>query len=209
LAKNGVPLQFEMLYESKAVEPELTIYQEDLRKVGININLRLVTPETLFQLVSNRNFEIVDAAWSGMLFPNPETQWISLFADQNDNNNITGFENARVDQICAAYDKMFNEQERVKAMREVDKILTNDYQYALQWYDPAIRIAYWNKFGIPQGYLPRTSDALSELTMWWIDPARDAAVQKAMRDTSAKLKVEPDEDHYWDDYAKTHPFAQQ
>ena len=32
LVKNGVPLQFEMLYESKTVEPELTVYQEDLRK---------------------------------------------------------------------------------------------------------------------------------------------------------------------------------
>lgn len=209
LTKNGVPLQFEMLYESKAVEPELTIYQEDLRKVGINITLRLVTPETLFQLVSNRTFEIVDMGWSGLLFPNPETQWLSSLADQNNNNNITGFKNARVDQICAAYDKMFNVPDRIKAMREVDKIITNDYQYALQWYDPAIRIAYWNKFGVPQGYFPRTSDALSELTMWWIDPAKDAALQKAMRDTSAKLQAGPDEDHYWDDYGKTHPFAQQ
>jgi microcin C transport system substrate-binding protein len=209
LVKNGAPLQLEMLYESQAVEPELTIYQEDLRKVGITVNLRLVTPETLFQLISNRNFQLVDMGWSGLIFPNPETQWLSSLADQNNNNNITGFKNPRVDQICTAYDKMFSVPERIKAMREVDKIITNDYQYALEWYDPAIRIAYWNKFGTPQGYFPRTSDSLSELTMWWVDPARDAAVQKAMRDTSAKLEVGPTEDHYWDDYAKTHPFAQQ
>jgi len=209
LVKNGVPLQLELLYDSKASEPELTIYQEDLRKVGININLRLVTFETQFQLISNRNFQIASLAWGGLIFPNPETQWLSSLADQNNNNNVTGFKNQRVDQICAAYDKMFNVPERIKAMRDIDKIVADDYQYALEWYDPAIRIAYWNKFGAPQGYFPRTADALSELTTWWIDPAKDAALQKAMRNSSAKLEVGSDEDHYWDEYGKTHPFAQQ
>ena len=52
--KNGTPLQIELLYDNKANEPELTIYQEDLRKVGVNLNLRLVTYETLFQLENNR-----------------------------------------------------------------------------------------------------------------------------------------------------------
>ena len=208
LVKNGVPLQIEMLYDSKAMEPELTIYQEDLRKIGINVNLRLVTPETLFQLISNRTFEVVDIAWGGLLFPNPETQWLSSLADQNNNNNITGFKNARVDQICAAYDKMFDVKQRISAMREVDGIIAKDYQYTLQWYDPAIRIAYWNKFGIPQGYLLRTGDAYTELSMWWIDPAKDAALRRAIRDASVKLEVGSTEDHYWDEYAKTHPFTQ-
>jgi microcin C transport system substrate-binding protein len=209
IVKNGVPLQFEVIYDSKVLEPELTIYQEDLRKLGIGVNLRLVTFETQVQLLDNHNFEMADLALSGLLFPNPETQWISSFADTNNNNNVTGFKNARVDQICAAYDKMFDVKERISALRELDGILAKDYQYVLQWYDPATRIAYWNKFGIPQGYLLRTSDAYSELTMWWINPAKDAALQKAMRDSSVKLEVGPNEDHYWEDYGKTHPFAQQ
>jgi microcin C transport system substrate-binding protein len=209
LVKNGAPLQIELLYESKVNEPELTIYQEDLRKIGINVNLRLVTFETLFQLISNRSFEMADMSWSGLLFPNPETQWLSSLADQNNNNNITGFKNPRVDQICAAYDKMFDVKARISAMREVDGIIAKDYQYALEWYDPAIRIAYWNKFGIPQGYFQRTSDAYTELVMWWIDPAKDATLQKAMHDSSVKLDIGPSEDHYWEDYGKTHPFAPQ
>ena len=36
----------------------------------------------------------------------------------------------------------------------------------------------------------------------------DAELQKALRDSSVKLEVGPDEDHYWEDYAKTHPFTQ-
>ena len=120
-----------MLYDNKNDEPEITVYQEDLRKVGININLRLVTPETLFQLVSNRQFQMVQIAWGGLAFPNPETSFRSSLADSNNNNNITGFKNVRVDQLCDAYDKMFDVKDRIKAIREIDGILANDYQYAL------------------------------------------------------------------------------
>ena len=41
-------------------EPHLTIYQEDLRKVGITLNLRLVTFETHFKLIEQRQFDMVD-----------------------------------------------------------------------------------------------------------------------------------------------------
>jgi microcin C transport system substrate-binding protein len=208
LVKNGIALQIELLYDNKANEPELTIYQEDLRKVGINLNLRLVTYETLFQLVNNRGFQMARMGWAVPLFPNPETQWLSSLADQNNNTNITGFKNARVDQLCAAYDKMFDVKERVRVLQEIDGIVANDYQYALQWYSPSIRIAYWNKFGTPPGILYRTSDYYSILQTLWIDPAKDAALQRALRDSSVKLEVGPTEDHYWDEYGKTHPFTQ-
>ena len=97
----------------------------------------------------------------------------------------------RVDQLCAAYDKMFNVKDRIKAIQEVDGILANDHQYALHWYAPYIRLAFWNKFGAPQGYLPRTGDSSGMQQMWWADSAKDAQLQKALRDTSVKLAVGP------------------
>ncbi len=129
-------------------------------------------------------------------------------ADVNNTNNITGFKNARVDQLDEAYDKMFDVKQRIRAIQEIDGILANDYQYILEWYDPAIRIAYWNKFGTPPGYFLRTGDAFTTVPMWWVDPDKDAALQKALRDPSVKLDVGPSEDHYWDEYGKTHPFTQ-
>ncbi len=75
LVKNGVPLEIEVLYYNKNNEPELTIYQEDLRKIGINLNLRLVTYETQFQYISERKFQMALLAWGGLLFPNPETSF--------------------------------------------------------------------------------------------------------------------------------------
>ncbi|MCH8266440.1 MAG: ABC transporter substrate-binding protein [Acidobacteria bacterium] len=203
LVKNGAPLQIELLYASRTFEPHLTIYQEDLRKIGISLNLRLITGETLFQLVNERRFQMTQMGWGALLFPNPETSWHSSLADVDNTNNITGFKNARVDELCEAYDKMFDVEERVRALREIDGILANAYPYALQWNAPYSRLVYWNKFGTPPGYLSRTGDYFGSGTgpglpqMWWIDPAKDAKLQQALRDPSLKLEVGPTEDRYW------------
>ena len=204
LVKNGQPLQIEMLYDTKTWESRMTIYQEELRKVGITLNLRFVTPETSFALIMDRRFEMHLQAWGGLLFPNPETSWHSSLADPDNTNNVTGFKNARVDELCKQYDLAFDVQQRIRIIREIDGILANDYQYALHWYSDYIfpRPAYWNKFGTPPGYASRIGDYYAIYTMWWLDPDKDAKLQQALRDLSIKLEVGPTEDHYWDEYAK-------
>ncbi len=208
LVKNGQPFDLEIIYTAKSLEPFLTVYQEDLRRVGINVNLRLLTQETQFQLISDRRFEMTVMAWSSLLFPNPETQFNSKLADENNNNNITGFKNARVDELCKEYDRMFNVADRIRAIREIDGILANEYHYVLWWYGPFTRIIYWNKFGTPQGYFSRTGDSMGAGNgpgipqLWWIDPAKQSKLEQALRDPSIKLDVGPDEDRYWLQVAK-------
>jgi microcin C transport system substrate-binding protein len=202
LTKGGNPLQIEVLYTTKTFEPHLTVYQEDLRKVGITLNLRLITPETQFQMVNERHFQMAIMAWTGQIFPDLESQWHSTLADVNNTNNITGFKNARVDEILAAYDKMFDVQDRIRAVREMDGILANAYEYILLWDAPYTRIIYWNKFGTPPGYVTRTGDYYGIYQLWWADPGKDSQLQAALRNQSLKLDVGPTDDRYWLDYEK-------
>jgi microcin C transport system substrate-binding protein len=208
LVKNGVPLQVELLYRNKINEPELTVYQEDLRKVGIGLNLRLLTFETEIQIVDQRKFQMAHLAWGGLLFPNPETEWQSSLADVDNSNNVTGFKSARVDQLLAEYDKAFEVKDRIRIIREIDGIVANSYNYMLHWTAPFTRIAFWNKFGTPPGYLARTGDSYTAHSLWWVDPNKDAKLQNALRNSSVKLDVGTTDDHYWDDYAKDHPAKQ-
>lgn len=208
LLKDGQPFQIELLYTSKILEPFLTVYQEDLRKVGINVNLRLVTGETQFQLISDHRFEMTLVGWGGLLFPNPETSFDSKLADETNNNNVTGFKNARVDELDKQYDKTFNVADRIRIIREIDGILANEYHYILWWYGPFTRVIFWNKFGTPKGYFSRSGDYSGAGTgpgipqLWWIDPAKQSKLEQALRDSSVKLEVGPDEDRYWLDVAK-------
>jgi microcin C transport system substrate-binding protein len=206
LVKNGQPLSIEVLYASKGMETWMTVYQEELRKVGIALNLRLVTPETLFKLVMDRNFSLVSMGWGSLIFPNPETSFESSLADVPNNNNITGFKDARVDALLKQYDQEFDSRKRAAIIRDIDGIVANSYQYILGWDAPFQRIAYWNRFGQPEGYLRRVGDQFNpsdyrDITnLWWIDPKKDAELKRAMGDDSVKLPVGETEVRYWQQY---------
>ena len=211
LTKNGQPLQIELLYDDKGHERWLTIYQNDLRKVGITMNLRLVSPETQFKMQMQRQFELVFGGWGvGSVFPNPRPEYHSSTADPQNTNNISGFKNKRVDEICDQYDVEFDAAKRVAMIRELDGILTSQYHYILEWSQPAQRFAYWNRFGMPQGTFSRVGDFTGSLApgipqVWWVDPARAQRLDQAQRDSSTKLETPPVEDRYWEEYGKTQP----
>jgi microcin C transport system substrate-binding protein len=204
LTKGGQPLNIELLYGSKTYEAAYTTYQEDLRKVGISLNLRFVTPETLYQLVGDRKFDLVELAWGGLTFPNPETSYASSLADQNSTNNITGVKNKRIDELLPIYDKEFDAKKRIAIIREIDGILAKEHHYILLWAPPYRRLAFWNKFGMPQGSLTRMGDSSDIPSLWWYDPQQAAALTAAIRDNKT-MPVGQTEVKYWEEYAKQHP----
>jgi microcin C transport system substrate-binding protein len=202
LVKNGRPLVVELLYSGKTSEPFLTVYQDDLRKVGIGLNLRLSNPETAWTLEMERRFDTMYTGWGALVFPNPETSFHSKLADQKDNNNITGLKDKRIDELCDLYDKEFDQQKRAAIIREIDGIVANHHHYALGWTAPFHRIAYWNKFGQPESYLSRVGDQADIVSMWWVDPDKQRQLDAANRDPSRKLDVGPVDVRYWQEFAK-------
>ena len=137
------------------------------------------------------------------MFPNPETSYHSSLADQDNTNNITGIKNARIDAILEGYDRMFDVEERIAAIREVDGILAENYLFVLSWYGPYQRFVYWNKFGMPEGTLTRVGDYSDPKSMWWTDPEKQQALAGAMRDESVQLEVGETEDRYWLSFENT------
>ena len=210
LVKNGKPFQIEMLYDDKSSENILTVYQEDLAKVGIGLNLRLVTFETQWKLVGeNRQFDLAYVGWGANAFPDPEVEWHSRLAAQKNNNNITSFKDPEADKLMEEYNVTFDLKERVKLIQQLDGILTNLYHDIFHWTAPSVRLAYWNKFGMPPGVLTRTGDQQSNLSngpgverLWWIDAVKARKLNQAMGDSSIKLESPPVENHYWTDYTK-------
>jgi microcin C transport system substrate-binding protein len=207
LVRNGQPLTAELIYANKNSEQWLTLYQDDLRKVGISLSLRFLTPETLFQLTAEQKFDMAGMGFTGLTFPNPETSFSSRLADSPNSNNITGFKNARVDQLLENYDKEFDQQKRIAIIREIDGILANDYQYVLTWEEPFSRIAFWNKFGHPEGYLTRIGDYHEPSSLWWADPGLEQQLRRAMSDPAIKFENGPVDKRYWQEYDKAHPYG--
>ncbi len=202
LTRNGQPLTMELMYANKITEPALTTYQEELRKLGVTLNLRFLTPETMFQLMGDRRFDLIYLGWTGLLFPNPETSYKSTLADANSTNNVTGIKNQRIDQLLDVYDREFDTQKRLEIIREIDGILANIHPYVLTWDTPYQRIAFWNKFGQPEGYLTRIGDYRDVPTLWWIDREKETQVARGINDTTVKMAVGTTEARYWQQYAQ-------
>ena len=197
LVKNGRPFNVELIYADQATERYATIYQEDLRKVGITLNLRLVTFETMLKLVDEITFGLVSSAYTGELFPNPEANLLSRLADEKNTNNITGFKNKRVDEIIELYNKEFDLAKRVKLLQELDGIFTNEHHWVLEWTAPYQRIVYWNKFGQSPGILTAIGDYNDVPALWWVDADKTQKLQQALKDSSVQLGEGKSEDRYW------------
>ncbi|GAB4272738.1 MAG: extracellular solute-binding protein [Candidatus Rifleibacteriota bacterium] len=202
LVKDGKRFEINLNYVQKSSERIMTIFQEDLKDVGIKLNLKQVTWATDMKQVGERNFEMSSRAYGGLLFPNPEGSLHSKFADQVNSGNITGFKNKRVDELCEAYNLMFDQNERVKAIREIDKIVTSNHIYALGWFAPHTRILYWNKFGMPDYYLAKTGDERSIASLWWYDEDKAKQLEDA-RNNDKDLPVGKEIIRWWDEHYPT------
>jgi microcin C transport system substrate-binding protein len=204
LVKNGIPLQVEVMYAQKeSTERLLAPYQEDLAKAGINLRMRLTTFETLVKALDDQNFQLLSIAYTGSLFPNPEDSMLSTMANQKGSGNVTGFKNARVDALLKEYDLAYETKDRVRILQEIDGIFTGEHHWLLEWYAPYQRIAFWNRFGTPRGYISRTGDYRDLFSMWWIDPDKSRALEDALKNPSANLGEGMADDKHWLDFAKT------
>jgi microcin C transport system substrate-binding protein len=198
LTKNGRPMALEIMYYDRASERFYTIFQEDLRKAGITLNLRYVTPETAFKLLDDQQFDMFGVAYGGGgPFPVPMQFFHSSQADQKASTNITGFKDKHVDDLLAQYDRELDVKKRAAILREVDGIVTSQHHYLLEWAAPYTRLVYWNKFGMPPGIITRLGDYRDPPTLWWLDAEKNRRLEEAMRDPSKKLDVGPADDKYW------------
>jgi len=200
----GEVFVLDLMFGSKGLERILTVFQEDLMKVGIKLNIRQSTGPTMFKMVNERKFKIHWQSWTGLFFPNPESSWSSWTADPDNTTNLSGVKNERIDEICKDYNVEFDFGKRVEMIRELDSILMDIQPYALAWYAPFHRILYWNKFGHPDFYFTRTSDWASIIAYWWIDPEKEKLMNEAREDESIQLEVGETEMMYWPEYNKKH-----
>lgn len=202
LVKDGKVFEVELPYGNPSLEKFLTVYQEDLKKAGVKLNLKQVDGTTNFKLGNERNFTMLVSAWGGLRYPNPQTSFSTSSAKADNSTNWPGIADPRIDVLIEKYNKEFSRSERIKLIREIDKIATDYIGYAFTWYYPAERIAFHDKFGFPKGMLTKTGDYLTAPGLWYFDPERNAKFEEAKKDNKIVLEKFPPEEKYWMDVKK-------
>ena len=182
VSEKGERLEVTLEYGTQGWERIWLVVKEDYEAAGVKFNLKLIDPSTLMKKISERQFKLHWQGWGALLFPNPETSWRSNLADQDNNNNIPGFKNARVDELCKQYNLVKSWDERKAITKEIDSLVAADFPYAYGWHSNYFRLLYWNRYGHPAKYFTRTGDVAAEMmiALWWFDEAKEQALMVAM-----------------------------
>lgn len=202
--KGGKIFELELPFTQAGQERYLTIFQEDLKKAGIKLNLKQVDGTTNFKIGNERNFTMMMAAWGGQNPPGLEFNVTSKTADDPNSTNWSGVKSSRVDELVKLNGKTYDKKERVKQIREIDSLLVVQQPYAFGWYADYVRILWHNKFGYPKWYISRFDDYYGGsdwgggvFSMWWLDPEKEAAYEAAKKDPNKKLPVEEVDEKFW------------
>lgn len=205
--KAGKTLSFTLAIQ-KAGERFITPYQQELKKAGIDMQLKFEDWATTIRNIDERNFNVFYFGYGAITPPNPETSLLSTLADKKNNNNIHGVKNTRIDQLCKIYDTTFDVKSQIKIIHEIDSITHSMRFDIMQWNPKGIRIAYWDKFGMPKYLLPRTGSLgyveSYPMGLWWYDVEKAKKLEEARKakkpiDGSKEIQIVT----FWKDIKKS------
>jgi len=171
----GEPLKFEIMGFDPNGERIHAPWINSLRKLGIEANFRVVDTSQFIQRRNSFDYDVVVAGAVQSLSPGNEQRdyWSSESADTDGSRNWFGLKDPVVDELVDKIILAKDRDELIGTTRALDRILLSKHLMVQQWYLDQARVAWWDKFGIPEnqptyaGYDPES---------WWIDAAKEAAL---------------------------------
>ncbi|MCL1857421.1 MAG: extracellular solute-binding protein [Kiritimatiellaeota bacterium] len=179
--KGGKPLVLRFLIHGDGVAGHINVYRQDLKAAGIEMEIDRKDVAAWFKDMDEYNFEMTWSSWGSGIKKDPESLWASWEAERPSGNNITGYANARVDELITRQKTEFDLHRRHEMCREIDAILAEECPYVLLWNSDSTRLLYWNRFGMPDTVLSRFGNEDAAMAYWWFDAASDADLADAMQ----------------------------
>lgn len=176
LMKDGKQLQIEMLLVQPDQQRVNAIFVQNMKKIGIDAEFRIVDSAQYQNRVDDRDFDIITVKLNFFPPPGPELRsyYGSAAADERGSANMAGIKNEVVDELIEKIISAPTLEQLQATTRAMDRVLLwNDYVLP-QFYNSNYRLAYWNRFGQPQTK-PKYGTGFP--TTWWIDPALDAGLE--------------------------------
>ncbi|MCE2992239.1 MAG: extracellular solute-binding protein [Candidatus Jidaibacter sp.] len=158
------PVELEIIYHFQGFERLLLALKENLAKIGITLNLRLIDYAQYLLRMNSFDYDIIIAAFTPTTFPgrNQMQVWHSS-SDVKGGYNLSGVRSRVVDELLNNLVNAKDKDSVITYSRALDRVLLWNYYAVPQMHSKNYRIIYWNKFGIPA---IRPSYALGVET-WW------------------------------------------
>ncbi|WP_258546812.1 extracellular solute-binding protein [Psychromonas sp. B3M02] len=163
--QQGEQLSFEFLLYSKDFERIIHPFRRNLQRIGIKTNIRLVDISQFINRLNNFQFDLVSLRKGQSISPGNEQAsfWGCDSANQVGTSNWAGICDPVIDALTKQLITATTRQQLVDTTQALDRVLLSQDMVIPQWYLPASRIAYWDKFEHPK----IAPDYELGLDTWW------------------------------------------
>jgi peptide/nickel transport system substrate-binding protein/microcin C transport system substrate-binding protein len=159
-------LKFTLIHANKDAEKYHTLFKEDLKKAGIEMEIKYLEWNSFLKLVDEGNFDAVNMGWGGGdIDLDPKQIWHSSSAVVGGSNFIA-YKNPEVDKLIEEARVTNDRNKRIKIIRQIDEKIANDVPYSFLFND---RFGFYGN----SARIGKPADTLKFRVghdYWWIKP---------------------------------------
>ena len=187
--KDGKRFEFEQLLTSPAFMRISEPYKNNLRKIGVDMKIRIVQVAEYEEKARNFKFDMLVVNFPQSRSPGNEqrSMWGSEAAKTPGTRNYMGIENPAVDELIGLVIEAKTRKQLVTAIQALDRILTHQFYLVPHWYIKYDRLVYWNKISHPK-INPSQAPILNNIIEWWWWDKEKAKRLKQARSSGKSLK---------------------
>jgi microcin C transport system substrate-binding protein len=167
----GKPFAIEFLDSSEALQPHTAPLQQNLHKLGIAANSRIVDAAQYKSRTETFDYDMITAAFGGSSTPGTELRVFltSASAKEPGSRNMSGVSDPVVDALVEKIAGAKTRDELNVSCRALDRILRAGHYWIPMWYRDQSRIAHWDAFSRPERQ-PKLGTGAPDT--WWWDEAK-------------------------------------
>ena len=171
----GKPLTIEFLDSSGALQPHTMPFIQNLGKLGVKANIRIVDATQYKARTDAFDYDVVTAANGGSSTPGAELKvaFTSEAAARQGSRNLAGVSDPVVDALIETISDAKSRQQLNTACRALDRVLRAGHYWVPMWYRDTAWVAYWDAFARPERQ-PRLG--VGAPGTWWWDEAKAKAI---------------------------------
>ncbi len=166
MTPKGEPITIEFLINTTSFEPHHSAIISNLRRLGIEANMRVVDPAQFQLRLQTFDFDITVQRFSTSSTPGESLR--SFFSSEaskmQGSRNLSGISDPAIDALVEKIVGANSREALTLACRVLDRVLRANHYWIPQWNKGTHWIAYWDVFARPKEK-PRYGRAIPET--WW------------------------------------------
>jgi microcin C transport system substrate-binding protein len=163
------PFVVEIIDDQGAMSRIISVYVRNLKKLGVQVVQRTADYALIQRRMQDFDFEMTTSNLGSFTSPGNELYdtFSSKAADEKGSSNIWGLKDPAVDKLVDAVVSATTWKDLVAASRALDRVLLHKHIAVPHWYLGTHRVAYHNRFGMPE-VLPKYYQADPYvISTWW------------------------------------------